>query len=97
MTTKLVKTTRPKRYFYAKDINMNYSFDTLADICKKQLGGEPEVGDIIICDNKKGDKRKMLQVTKEGWMIYYGRLKGAVFQALANHNGMLKSPDKEIL
>lgn len=97
MTKNLVKKTRPKRYFYAKDVNMNYSFDTLADMAKKQLGAEPEVGDIIICDNKKGDKRKMLQVTQDGFMIYYGRLKESVFQALSNHNGMLKNVTKEIL
>jgi hypothetical protein len=95
--TNLVKKTRAKRYFYAKDVNMNYSFDTLADMAKKQLGAEPEVGDIIICDNRNGDKRKMLQITKDGFMIYYGRLKDSVFQALAEHNGMLKAPNKEIL
>jgi len=97
MNKALVKKTRPKRYFYAKDVNMNYSFDSLNEMAGKQLGAEPEIGDILICDNKKGDKRKVLQVTADGFMIYYGRLKAAVFQALADHNGKLKTPTKELL
>lgn len=99
MTTnhKLVKTTRQRMVYYAKDVNMNYSFDRLADMARKQGGIEPEVGDIIVCDNHKGDKRKMLQVTKDGFLIYYGRLKDGVFKALADHNGKLKSIDREIL
>ena len=80
------------------NVNMNLSFDRLAEMARKQLGAEPEVGDILICDNNKGDKRKVLQVTKDGFMIYYGRLKDHVFEALAKHNGMLKhDPNKEVL
>lgn len=94
----LVKTTRPKRYFYAAGINMNYSFDTLSRMAQKMLGAELDVGDIIICDNADQTKRKMLQKTKTGFMIYYARLNGKqIFAQLAAHNGMLKTPVKDVL
>lgn len=72
------------------NVNMAFSFDSLAEIAKKHLGAELEVGDIIICDNKNRDKRKVLQMTKQGFMIYYGRLHRVKFDQLADHNGQLK-------
>lgn len=92
MLKNIAQKTRPKRLFYAKNINMNYSFDSLAEIALKQLGAELEVGDIVICDNKNRDKRKAMQWTKDGFMIYYGRLHHKMkFEPLADHNGQLKN------
>lgn len=98
MTKPIVSTTRPKRYFYAKDVNMNLSFDRLYDMAKNMLGADLDVGDILIADNHKGDKRKAMQVTKDGYMIYYARLKDKQkFQELAEHNGRLKNISRELM
>lgn len=94
---KLIKPTRPKRYFYADNVNMSWSFDKLHEMAKGLLGAELEVGDILICDNFNKTKRKMIQMTAKGFMIYYARLHIEKFTALADHNGMLKSVNKEIL
>lgn len=93
----LVHRTRPKRIFYADNINMNWSFDSLAELAKKLLGAELEVGDILICDNTKKDKRKMLQMTSSGFMIYYGRHHEELFTPLAENNGQLRRVNKEVL
>lgn len=94
----IIRSVRPKRYFYMKDANMNWSFDTLASHCKAMLGGEPEVGDILIADNSNKTKRKVLQWTPQGFMIYYGRLhkvKGVAqtFTEISEHNGMVYKAD----
>lgn len=86
------ETVRDKRYFYAMNINMHYSFDSLAKLAEKMLGAELDVGDIIICDNKNRDKRKVLQKTKFGYIIHYGRLHNKVeFASLAEANGQIKA------
>jgi hypothetical protein len=95
---KLVHTTRPKTIFYALNVNMSLSFDRLAAIAEEMLGANLTIGDLIVCDNAKGDKRKMLQRTRDGYMIFYARRnKGGKFEPLAEHNGRLKELTKEIL
>lgn len=96
--SKLVHYTRPAKVFYARNININISFDRLAELAEKGLGASMELGDIIVVDNPNQTKRKMMQKTKNGWMIYYGKLDGnAEMDALAEHNGVLKRLHKEIL
>lgn len=94
---RIVSATRPKRYFYMRNVDMHLSFDSLHKLANKLLGGSMELGDILICDNPKQDKRKVLQMTKDGFMIYYGRINKGEFRALADHNGRLKNLDKAVL
>jgi hypothetical protein len=94
----LIKTTRPKKVFYAKDVNMNYSFDTLAKMAEKFLGADLSIGDTIVCDNHDQTKRKMLQKTKKGFMIYYARMtKGKFFLSLRDNNGEVKQLSSGVL
>lgn len=93
----LVHPTRKRRVFYALDVNMNFSFDSLAAMAEKMLGATLDVGDIIVCDNHNGDKRKMLQKTRDGYMIYYARLHEKQFEHLLEHNGQVKKIDKELM
>lgn len=96
--TRLVKPTRPKRFFYAENVNMSQSFDRLNTIAKELLGAETEVGDIVICDNHNRTKRKVLQKTANGFMIYYGRMDDkSEFTPLASKNGQIKRVEGEIL
>lgn len=93
----LVHKTTPKRIFYADNVNMNWSFDSLAALATKLLGAELELGDILICDNHRKDKRKMLQMTSKGFMIYYGRGELDSFVPLLPNNGQVRRLNKEIL
>lgn len=95
--SKLISSTRPKRYFYAKDVNMSLSFDRLAKMAQEMLGADLEVGDIIICDNANKDKRKMLQRTKMGFIIYYARMDKHEFLELAGKDGKLRTLNQEVI
>lgn len=97
----LIKPTRPKRFFYMDNAVMNWSFDKLYKIATELLGAEPEVGDVLICDNTNKDKRKVLQVVERNgaraFMIFYARVEKDYFVPLAPANGMIKKTTKEIL
>lgn len=93
-----VKRTRQNRAFFIKDVDMRLSFDGLRKMTEKLVGGSVELGDVVVCDNHKMDKRKMLQKTATGYMIYYGRLENkTTFKPLAKHNGPIKQITEEIL
>lgn len=95
---RLVRPKRQKRFFYADNVNMGLSFDRLNAMATELLGAETEEGDILICDNHNKTKRKVLQRTNTGFMIYYGRLEHKqTFEALADNNGQLKRLEKEVL
>ena len=95
---KLLTHTRKKRMYHAINVNMTLSFDGLSEMLTKKLGGEAEAGDIIVCDNATRTKRKMLQKTATGYMIFYGRLDNKTnFEHLTNKGGMVKRIDREIL
>ena len=93
-----VKRTRQNRAFFIKDVDMRLSFDGLKGLAEKLVGGEVAMGDVVVCDNHKADKRKMLQKTATGYMIYYGRLDNkTTFEPLADNNGPIRKITKEIL
>lgn len=95
--TALIHRTKPGRTYYAININMNFSFDSLISLLEKFLGGDIEMGDTLICDNSKGDKRKVIQKTNGGYLIFYGRVEDGKFTPLAEHNGQLKHIKKAVL
>lgn len=90
MIRSITHKTKTRRVFYALDADMRLSFDGLAEFAKKQLGVDLGAGDIVICDNNKGDKRKVMQKTEKGLVIYYARYDEDLFKKLAEHNGQLK-------
>lgn len=96
----LIKRTRQNRAFYIKDVDMRLSFDGLNKLAEGLVGGQAELGDIIVFDTsaKVKTKRKMLQKTATGYMIYYGRLDNKQeFEPLAEHNGKIKRITNEVL
>jgi hypothetical protein len=93
----IVSRTRTNRVFYALNIPMSVSFDGLSELGHKLLGADLTLGDIIVVDNKKGDKRKLMQWTKKGFMIYYARYHKDKFIPLAEHNGQLKRIERGTL
>jgi hypothetical protein len=95
----LIRRTRQNRAFFIKDVDMRLSFDGISALAEGLVGGEVVKGDIIVCDSPTKKKRKMLQKTTTGYMIYYGRLdvKGGEFEPLADSNGQIKRISREIL
>jgi hypothetical protein len=78
---------------------MRLSFDGIQRVAQEMVGAEVILGDIVVCDSPTKRKRKMLQRTATGYMIYYGRLdiKGQEFEPLADHSGQVKRINREIL
>lgn len=96
----LIRRTRQNQAYYIKDVDMRLSFDGLNKLAEKLVGGQAELGDIIVFDTsaKVKTKRKMLQKTATGYMIYYGRLDNKTeFEPLAEHSGRIKKLTQEIL
>ena len=48
------------------------------------------MGDIIICDNERGDKRKVMQWTQKGFIIFYARYHKELFEKIQDFNGQVK-------
>lgn len=69
------------RAYYIKNVNINYSFKSLENLAEER-GAKLAEGDIIVVDNEKGDKRKLLKVTKSGAIIMYAKLLKDIFHEL---------------
>lgn len=94
----LVKRTRTNRMYYAENIDMRLSFDGLNKLAMELVGAQTETGDILVCDNPNKTKRKLLQRTATGFMIYYARLDNKTeFTPLADKNGLVRRIPKEIV
>ena len=83
MIKTIARRTRTNRVFYAKNVHMGISFDGLAEIALKQLGGEIKLGDMIVADSTDQKKRKAMQWTEKGFMIYYGKITKGILKPLA--------------
>lgn len=89
----LLKIKRVKRLFYAPNVNMQYSFDSLIEIAKKQYGASLELGDIFVCDSSNQLARKAIGRINNGWAIAYIRLdrkSKITFQPMNEKNGIIK-------
>ena len=64
---------RKQRCFYLGGVNINMSFDSLEKVAI-QLGAELKKGDLLIVDNRKGNRRKAFKKTENGAIIVYGLL-----------------------
>jgi len=62
------------KVFYTKDVNMLFSFKSLATIAEKHLGATLDYGDICVFDNKNMTKRKALMKTRNGYIIIYSMM-----------------------
>lgn len=63
-----------KKVYYAENVNMQYSFESLKKIVEEELKGKLDVGDVFICDSVNKLSRKALLRTQRGWLILYFRL-----------------------
>lgn len=63
-----------KNVYYAENVNMQFSFDSLKKIVEEDLKEELSPGDIFICDSVNKRSRKALLRTNRGWLILYFRL-----------------------
>ena len=60
--------------------DMRKSFDTLAEVVRQQLGGDPLSGQLFVFRNKRADRVKLLYWDEDGFVIVYKRLEAGTFR-----------------
>jgi transposase len=60
--------------------DLRKSFDTLAEVVRQQLQGDPLSGQLFVFRNKRGDRVKLLYWDEDGFVIVYKRLEVGTFR-----------------
>ncbi len=60
--------------------DLRKSFDSLAELIRQQLGGDPLSGQLFVFRNKRADRVKLLYWDEDGFVIVYKRLEGGTFR-----------------
>jgi transposase len=60
--------------------DLRKSFDSLAELVRQQLGGDPLSGQLFVFRNKRADRVKLLYWDEDGFVIIYKRLEAGSFR-----------------
>jgi transposase len=60
--------------------DLRKSFDTLAELVRQQLKGDPLSGQLFVFRNKRADRVKLLYWDEDGFVIIYKRLEAGTFR-----------------
>lgn len=60
--------------------DLRKSFDSLAEVVRQQLHGEPLSGQLFVFRNKRADRVKLLYWDEDGFVIVYKRLEAGTFR-----------------
>lgn len=60
--------------------DLRKSFDTLAELVRQQLAGDPLSGQLFVFRNKRADRVKLLYWDEDGFVIVYKRLEAGTFR-----------------
>lgn len=60
--------------------DLRKSFDSLAELIRQQLGGDPLSGQLFVFRNKRADRVKLLYWDEDGYVIVYKRLEKGTFR-----------------
>src|SRR5947209_20613205 len=60
--------------------DLRKSFDTLAEVIRQRLKGDPLSGQLFVFRNKRGDRVKLLYWDEDGFVIVYKRLEAGTFR-----------------
>jgi len=60
--------------------DMRKSFDTLAEVVRRQLQADPLSGQLFVFRNKRADRVKLLYWDEDGFVIIYKRLEEGSFR-----------------
>ncbi len=64
----------------SRPTDLRKSFDTLAELVRQQLGGDPLSGQLFVFRNKRADRVKLLLWDDDGFVIVYKRLEAGTFR-----------------
>jgi transposase len=60
--------------------DLRKSFDTLAELVRRQLQADPLSGHLFVFRNKRADRIKLLYWDEDGFVIIYKRLEAGTFR-----------------
>lgn len=60
--------------------DLRKSFDSLAELVRQQLKGDPLSGQLFVFRNKRADRVKLLYWDEDGFVIVYKRLEAGTFR-----------------
>jgi transposase len=60
--------------------DLRKGFDTLAELVRQQLKGDPLSGQLFVFRNRRGDRVKLLYWDDDGYVIVYKRLEIGTFR-----------------
>jgi transposase len=60
-------------------VDMRKSFDSLAELVRRQLQADPLSGHLFVFRNRHGDRLKLLYWDEDGFVIVYKRLEAGTF------------------
>src|SRR5437763_16974437 len=60
--------------------DLRKSFDSLAELVRQQLAGDPLSGQLFVFRNKRADRVKLLYWDEDGFVIVYKRLEAGSFR-----------------
>jgi transposase len=60
--------------------DLRKSFDSLAEVVRQQLQGDPLSGQLFVFRNKRGDRVKLLYWDEDGFVLVYKRLESGTFR-----------------
>ncbi len=63
-----------------KSTDLRKSFDSLAEVVRQQLQGDPLSGQLFVFRNRRGDRVKLLYWDEDGYVIVYKRLEAGTFR-----------------
>jgi transposase len=79
--------------------DLRKSFDSLAELVRQQLQGDPLSGQLFVFRNKRADRVKLLYWDEDGFVIVYKRLEAGTFRfPQAKAAGVeVRAPDLQML
>jgi transposase len=72
--------TSVRIWLATRPTDLRKSFDTLAEVVRQQLQGDPLSGQLFVFRNKRADRIKLLYWDEDGFVIVYKRLEAGTFR-----------------
>jgi transposase len=70
--------------------DLRKSFDSLAELVRQQLQGDPLSGHLFVFRNRRADRVKLLYWDDDGYAIWYKRLEAGTFRFPASAAGRVE-------